>query len=131
MRRLAPAAVSLALAIPTLALAAMATNTVERKAKLGGDGERAKVGVLLGCDQAQSARLKVTLTQGSAEGQARALGRGGGKVDCETEDTVFPVAVTARKGSFAAGKATACVLALTDDDARQWCAEVKLVSRSG
>lgn len=117
-----------ALIVPALATGAIGGDRkVDPNAKLGGGGERVKVKVLLSCDQAQAAKLKVTVTQGSDTGHERALGRGGEKVDCTIEDAGYRIVVSAREGRFVPGKATACVLALTDDDARQWCAAVKLV----
>ena len=89
--------VSAALAVPALATGSLSSNTVKPKAKLGGDGERAMVTVLLACDEAQAAKLKVTATQGSANGQERALARGGEKVECGTAKAGFPVRVTVRK----------------------------------
>ena len=124
------AALIAALAVPVLALASLTTNTVKPKAKLAGDGEAAKVKVLLACDVDQSAKLKVTVTQGSDQGLERAFGRGNEEVDCGMADEVYRVRAEAKKGTvFAEGKATACVLALTDDDARQWCVDIKLIEK--
>lgn len=124
------AALIAALAVPVLALATMTSNTVKPRAKLAGEGAAAKVKVLLACDTDQSAKLKVTLTQGSDHGLERAFGRGAKEVECGMADEVYRVRTEAKKETvFAKGKATACVLALTDDDARQWCVEVKLVEK--
>ena len=129
MRRLLCCLAIAVLAVAAPAAARVTLNTVAPKAKLGADGERAKPRVLLACDRSQEATLKVTLTQGSARYQARALGRGNERVLCVAQQSAFGVVVTAKKGSFAPGKATACVVALTDDDSRDWCVRVKLVGR--
>ena len=127
MRKLLLTCIAMAaLAAPGLAPASIMIGAVKPKAQLSGDGERARVKVFFACDHEQSARLKVTVSQGSANEQERALGTGRETIACGTEQSTSPVAVRVRKGTFAPGKATACVLALTSDDARQWCVEVKL-----
>jgi hypothetical protein len=119
------AAAAAILLLAQVAAARISVNTVEPSAELSKQGRRAEVGVLLGCDTVQGARLRVTLTQRSEERGALAQGRR--RVRCTTEQTRFPVKATARRRSrFTRGEATACILALTADDARQWCKEITL-----
>ena len=106
-----------ALAVPALATGLQTLNTVKPKAKLGGDGERAKVTVLLACDHAQVAKLKVTVTQGSANGQERALARGGDKVECGTEKAGLPRQGDGKEGQPRPRQGDRMRLSLLDDDA--------------
>lgn len=69
------------LMLPQLAASKIITNTVDRTAELSKQGRRAEVGVLLGCDTIQRARLRVTLAQHSgalAQGRRRAACRPSG-----------------------------------------------------
>lgn len=113
------------LALPEAATSRITVNTVEPTAEISKQGARAEVGVLLGCDTVQRVRLRVTVTQRAEDRGSVAQGRRG--VRCTTEQERFPVKVEARRQSrFAPGEATACVLALTADDARQWCKDITL-----
>ena len=113
------------LALAQVAMASMTSNTVKSTAELSQQGTRAEVGVLLRCDEPQRASLRVTLTQRSADGRAVADGKR--SVDCTTATRTFAVKAEAREDDrFEDGKATACVLAVTKDDVRQWCKEISL-----
>jgi hypothetical protein len=119
------AAAAVLLALTEAATARIASNTVEPTAGISKQGARAEVGVLLGCDTVQRARLRVTVTQRSEDRGSVAQGRR--RVRCTTEQERFPVKVEARRQSrFEPGEATACVLALAADDARQWCKDITL-----
>lgn len=119
------AAATALLLLPQVATSRITVNTVEPSAELSKQGRRAEVGVLLGCDTVQRARPRVTLTQRSEERSA--LAQGTRRVRCTTEQTQFSVKATARRESrFTPGEATACILALTADDARQWCKGITL-----
>lgn len=113
-----------ALAAAPAALAALSTNTVERDVEREGATRRVKVVVLLGCDRVQRARLRVTLTQGPPDA---VVAQGRRTIRCVGETRRFPVRVTPRRGEgLTTGAATACVLATTHDDARQWCRKVRV-----
>ena len=101
-----------ALTLPTIVPAAVSSGGFEHKAKLKGGGDRAVAIVPLACDEPQPAKLTVTITQGSANGQDRAFGRGSEKLDCPVEPSGVRISVGVKQGEFAAGKATACGLAV-------------------
>ena len=122
MKRLVLVGLGLAVAVPGAALAAMTNNTLETEAALSENGHRATVTALLSCDQAQRARLRITVTQPGR----RVVAQGSRKLRCTTEAGQFPLRVKARGGQLEAGKATACALAVTRDDTRQWCKDVSL-----
>ena len=82
--------------------------------------------VLLGCDRLQRVRLRVTLTQRGRD----AVAEGRGTVRCTTEPGRFPLRARASR-RLVPGEATACVLASTRDDARQWCKRVTLSTPGG
>jgi hypothetical protein len=116
------AVVAALLALPQLATSRVAANTVEPTAALSKQGRRAEVGVLLTCDKTQRARLRVTVTQ-----HLGAFAQGRRKARCTTAQQRFAVKAKARrKIDLAPGDATVCVLALTRDDARQWCKDITL-----
>lgn len=124
MRRLALVTIGLAAAVaPGVALGAMSNNTLESEAALSGNGHKATVTALLTCDQGQRARLRLTVTQ---EGR-RVVAQGRRKLRCTTEAGQFPLQVRTRGGRLEAGEATACALAVTRDDTRQWCKDITLV----
>ena len=123
MRRMVLVMVGLgAAAVPAVALGAMTANTLESEATLSGNGHRAVVTALLTCDQAQRARLRITVTQPGR----RVVAQGRRKLRCTTEAGRFPVRVVARGGRLEASEATVCALAVTRDDTRQWCKDVSL-----
>jgi hypothetical protein len=122
MRRIAVCAGAAALLIaPAAAIGAISSNTVAPVATLAGDGERVTATVLLGCDRLQRARLRITVTQRGRD----ALAESRRTVRCTTEPGRFAVRAHASR-RLVPGEATACVLALTRDDARQWCKQVTL-----
>ena len=115
------------LLLPAVATSRIASNTLEPAATLSKKGLRAEAGVLLGCDREQRARVRVTVTlEGDAEGPG-AVAQGRRTVACTTEQKRFGLKVTARANRrLVAGEAIACALAVTSDDARQWCKEITL-----
>ena len=123
MKKLVVIAAGMALlALPQVAAPRVASNTIEPTAELSKQGRRAEVGVLLRCDREQRARLRVSVTQHSGAFAQRKR-----KVRCTTEQQTFKVKARARrKIDLAPGDATVCVLALTRDDARQWCKDITL-----
>lgn len=118
-------AASAALVAPQQTAGARVTlNTIEPTATLLKGGTRAQVGVVLGCDTIQRAQLRVSVTQSPQA--AYAEGKRG--VLCTTATKVFDVvAQLQRRNRLVPGPATACVLALSDDDAKQWCKDIQLV----
>jgi hypothetical protein len=107
----------------TGAFAALSTNTIDSTATVAKKGRQVQVTVLLGCDRVQNARVRVTVTQPDG-----ALAQKGKKVRCTTTTGNFPLKAKARgRHRFAAGLATVCAVALTNDSARQWCKDVTLV----
>ena len=111
-------------AVPGAAFGTLTSNTLKSEATLSGNARKATVTALLTCDEAQRARLRVTVTQR----QRRVVAQGRRKLRCTTEAGRFPLRVRARGGQLVPGDATACALAVTRDDTRQWCKDVTLVS---
>jgi hypothetical protein len=108
------------------ALAAMTSNTIDSNATVAKKGRQVQVTVLLGCDRAQNARLRVTVTQG---GGKAAVAQKKKKVICTTATGSFSLKAKARsRHRFAEGTATVCALAVTRDDVKQWCKDVTLVA---
>jgi hypothetical protein len=107
------------------ALGQLTTNTIDSTATVAKKGRQVQVTVLLGCNRAQNARLRVTVNQTGRPAVAQKRK----KVSCTTATGSFPLKAKARgKRRFSAGAATVCVLAVTGDDSRQWCKDVTLVS---
>jgi hypothetical protein len=108
------------------ALASMTANTTDPTVTVAKKGRQVGVTVLLGCDRVQSTRLRVTVTQREGGG---AVAQGRKNVRCTTDVGRFALQTKARgKRRFEPGNATACALAVTNDDARQWCKDVTLVA---
>lgn len=119
---------TIALAGAGTALAAISSNTIDPTATIGKKGREVAATVLLGCHRSQPARLRVTVTQ---TGRA-AVAQKRKKVSCTTAAGSFRLKAKARgRRRFSAGAATVCALAVTSDDARQWCKDVTLVGAAG
>ena len=104
------------------ALSAMTANTIEAEAELSNKGRLAELDVILACDRAQRARVRVTLSQ-----RGGAFAKGRRRVRCTTEDSTFPVKTRLRSRTrLAPGPATACVLVRSRDDAHQRCKTITL-----
>jgi hypothetical protein len=115
---------ALLIAGATTALAVMTANTIDSTATVAKKGRQVHVTVLLGCDRAQNARVRVTVTQPDG-----ALAQKGKKVRCTTSTGNFPLKAKARgRHRFDPGAATVCAVAITNDSARQWCKDVTLVA---
>lgn len=110
------------LALPQLASSRVVSNSVAATAELSQQGRHAEVGVLLACDRDQKAKLQVSVSQRSG-----AFAKRKRKVSCATAQQRFAVKATLRSPiRLEPGEATACVLALTRDDAVQWCKDITL-----
>jgi hypothetical protein len=107
MRRVSLIGLAVLVVVPPVAQASITTNTVDTEGVLSSEGRRAAIGVILECDDTQTARLRVTLTQ-PGEGDTRGvIAERRRAVRCTTERTSFPVRLTARsRRSFAPGEAT-------------------------
>ena len=105
-----------------IATAAITGNTIESTAALARHGTGAEVGVLLACDETQRTWLRVTVNRGGSP----AVAEGRASIVCTNELTRFGVDVHRRHARLTEGAATACVLAVTSDDSRQWCKEITL-----
>ena len=107
------------------ALGSVVIGAFDSTATVAKNGRQVHVTVTLGCDRIQNARLRVTVTQ---TGKA-AVAQKRKKVACTNATGSFPLKAKARgRHRFAAGAATVCALAVTSDDARQWCKDVTLVA---
>lgn len=110
------------LALPQLASSRVVSNTVAATSELSRQGRSAEVGVLLACDRDQKAKLQVSVSQRSGAFAQRKR-----KVSCAAAQRRFAVKATLRgRIRLEPGEATACVLALTRDDAVQWCKDITL-----
>jgi hypothetical protein len=107
----------------TSASSGLLPNTFDSTATVSKKGHQVDVTARFRCDRSQKARLRVTVTQaGGAVAQKQR------NLSCTTEPGSFPLNTEARgRHRFAPGLATACALAVTSDDAKQWCKDVTLV----
>ena len=84
---------------------------------------RIAVGVFLRCEPTRQVAVRLTLSA-VANGRVTVLG-GHERVTCAPQRQGFAVRTVARDGRAApAGRARACALAVTTNDARQWCRNV-------